>query len=93
MKLKEKIVTLEEYSKNKNKYYEVCYTTVRRKGRGCGLYEPSMYTTGNMMTPLRLLKLSKNQPKKKIHLLGDDGVTVAIVQVRNIRMIVEEEVK
>lgn len=64
MKLKEKIVTLEEYSKNKNKYYEVCYTTVRRKGRGCGLYDPSIYSHGsspllNMMTPIRLLKLSK----------------------------------
>ena len=93
MKLKEKVVTLEEYNNNKNKYYEVCYTTVRRKGRGCGLFDPSIYRNGNMMTSIGLLKLSKNQPKREIHLLGSDGVTVAIVQVRNIRMIVSEEVK
>ena len=93
MKLKEKVVTLEEYNKNKSKYYEVCYTTVRRKGRGCCLFDPLIYTTGNMMTPMRLLKLLRNQPKRKIKLLGDDGETVAIVQVRNIRMLVEEKVR
>ena len=93
MKFKEKVVTLEEYNKNKSKYYEVCYTTVRRKGRGCCLFDPSILTTGNMMNPMRLLKLLRNHPKRKIHLLGDDGETVAIVQVRNIRMLVEEEVR
>ena len=98
MKLKEKVVTLEEYNKNKSKYYEMCYTTIRRKGRGCGLYDPSMYSRGslpmfNLMTPMKLLKLLRNHPKRKIKLLGDDGETVAIVQVRNIRMLVEEKVK
>ena len=96
MKLKRKIVTLEEYSKNKDKYYFETYTTARRKGRGCGLDDPFIYKKyggGGMLPENALIKLSKTNPKTRVGLHGDDGVTMAIVQVRNIRMIVGEEVK
>ena len=96
MKLKTKIVTLEEYSKNKGKYYFETYTTVRRKGKGCGLFDPFIYKKYGSSMPMlenTFIKFSKTNPKTRIGLLGDDGVTVAVVQARNVRMVVGEEVK
>ena len=97
MKLKNKIVTLEEYNKNKGKYYIETYTTVRRKGKGCGLFDPVIYRKyerGNLpMSENALIKLSRTNPKTRIGLHGDDGVTVAVAQVRNIRVVINEETK